>query len=223
MTTFPPSEARRFYDRFGARQDRQLFYEAPALAVLLAHGDFAHARSVFEFGCGTGRLARELLDEHLPAAATYQGIDLSATMVALASERLAPFAARATVSRTSGDTVLSCASGSVDRLLSTYVLDLLDEARIGSLLDEAHRVLVPAGLLCLAGITPGATRRSRVVMHGWNALFRLRPALVGGCRPLRVAGLVDPVRWQIEHREVVVAWGIASEVLVARRRPDAAA
>ena len=48
-------EARAVYDRIGAWQDTQAFYEGPALDALIAHGSFEDARAVFEVGCGTGR------------------------------------------------------------------------------------------------------------------------------------------------------------------------
>ncbi len=86
------------------------------------------------------------------------------------------------------------------------------------MLSEAHRILVPDGLLCIAGLTPGTTPLSRMAMAFWSGLFRLRPFLVGGCRPIRLGERLGGDRWQIRHREVVVACGIASEVLVARRR-----
>ena len=60
-TQFTPDDARRYYDRFGWRQDTQGFYENPAIDDLVKHADFEHARSVLEFGCGTGSFARRLL------------------------------------------------------------------------------------------------------------------------------------------------------------------
>ena len=82
-------QVRAFYDRFGARQDAQAFYEDAALTELVLHADFEAAGRVYELGCGTGRFARRLLERHLPDGATYLGVDLSATMVELARGRLA--------------------------------------------------------------------------------------------------------------------------------------
>ena len=59
MSPLSIPEARRFYDRFGAKQDKQVWYEAAALDDLVLHSDLANARSIFELGCGTGRLALE--------------------------------------------------------------------------------------------------------------------------------------------------------------------
>jgi SAM-dependent methyltransferase len=122
--TLSPDEARRAHDRIGARQDSQAFYEDPATAVLLRHGEFGTARAVYELGCGTGRLARQLLEQLLPATARYRGTDLSPVMVRLARSRLEPYAARAEVQLTAGGPPAGEAAAAYDRFVSGYVLDL---------------------------------------------------------------------------------------------------
>jgi len=216
--TLSHDAARRFYDRFGAKQDQQGFYEDRATRVLRQHADWPQAQAVFEFGCGTGRFAAELLAEALPPTATYTGCDLSTTMVDLAHQRLASFAARAQVRLSDGAPRIDAADATYDRVVSNYVLDLLSSADIGAVIAEAHRVLRPGGLLCLVGLTPGTTVLSRVVTSVWMGIHRMRPSLVGGCRPLELRDYLDRARWDIVHRSVVVAFGIASEVVVVRRR-----
>ncbi len=73
-------EAKKFYDRFGSKQDWQRFYESRAVDDLIAHLKLNQAQSVFEFGCGTGRLAEILLDHFLPVKASYTGVDISTTI-----------------------------------------------------------------------------------------------------------------------------------------------
>ena len=215
MPTLTPEEAKTFYDRFGSRQDSQAFYEAPALDQLIANSSFENAQSVFEFGCGTGRLALHLLQNHLQPDAVYRGTDISSTMIDLASSRLSPFAARATVKLAPGELSFPLEDFSVDRVVSTYVLDLLPDPAVQQFLQEATRVLRPQGLLCLVGITHGTTPISRVVMAAWRWLFRWRPSWVGGCRPTRLDARLSPAAWSVRFRTVTVAWGISSEVLVA--------
>ncbi len=216
MPTLSHDEARRFYDRFGARQDRQGFYENPALADLVAHLDLGEATALAEFGCGTGRLAADLLARHLPADARYLGIDISATMVGLARARLARFGDRARVERSAGPAVLDAADASFDRFVVTYVLDLLSDDDARAVVAEARRLLVPGGLLGLVGLTHGFTPASRVVEGLWRAAYRISPRLVGGCRPI---DLTAPLGrdWQITHHRRLSAFGVPSEVLVARR------
>jgi ubiquinone/menaquinone biosynthesis C-methylase UbiE len=210
-----PSDVRAYYDRFGKKQDSQKFYEDPALADLVAHTAFENAARVIEFGCGTGRFAEKLLREHLPTTATYVGCDLSRTMVDLATARLAKYSNRSSVVLSENGVHLPLADNSVDSVISTYVLDLLSESDIKELLNEASRVLDIDGRLCLVSLTRGPTMLSRTVSGLWNTVFRLHASLVGGCRPIRLENYLAPDRWEITYRNVVVAYGVPSEVLVA--------
>lgn len=206
-------EARAFYDRFGAKQDLQSFYEDPAVERLIAHADFANASAVVELGCGTGRHAERLLRAVLPASATYTGFDASETMVALAQNRLGPYSNRARVYLTDGSLKLPMADRSCDRFLSTYVLDLLSEEDIRTVLGEARRVLAPGGRLCLVSLTFGETPVSRLLCRVWMGLHSVRPQLVGGCRPLHLQPFLK-ASWELIHHEVVCTLGVCSEVLV---------
>jgi len=219
--TLDPPALRTFYDRFGKRLDSQGFYEDPAHDVLVARGDFRDARSVFEFGCGTGKLAARLLETALPATAHYLGCDLSPVMVELASRRLAAYGERARVALSDGRIRFPCPDDAVDRVVATYVLDLLPEAQIREFFAEAQRVLTPGGVLCLASLDGGTGLPSRLVAALWAGLFRLKPDLVGGCRPIRLAPFVDHRAWRRVHGQVVTPFGIPSEVLVLQRKTDA--
>lgn len=215
MRTLTLEEAKSYYDRFGAKQDNQSFYEAPALRALVANGRFDKATSVFEFGCGTGRFARELLTDHLPSTAQYRGVDISATMIQLASARLASFSSRATATLVSDGVVIPVDNNSIDRFVSSYVLDLLPNDSVEKIFNEAHRALQPNGLLCLAGLTKGVTPISRLTMGVWEWLFSRNPSIVGGCRPTQLMEYILADKWQVQYRTVVVAWGIPSEIVVA--------
>lgn len=215
--TLSHEEARHFYDRFGARQDSQAFYERPALEGMLAHLALGEAGAVLEFGCGTGKLAAEMLAQNLGPECRYLGLDVSRTMVELARARIAPFGARAEIRQTDGAPRIEAADGSFDRFVSTYVLDLLPEDEMRAVLEEAHRVLAPGGRLGIASLTHGRSGVARVVTWAWQRIHRLRPALVGGCRPIEVADLLSEGDWKLRHRSVVSPYGIASEVVVAER------
>lgn len=212
-----PSEVRAFYDRFGKKQDSQGFYENPALDDLISHSNFTEAKKIFEFGCGTGLFAALLLEKHLPSSATYLGYDLSSTMVDLATNRLAPFAGRAQVLLSDGPIKFPLSDNSVDRVVSTYVLDLLSESDIREFLREAHRVLMPGGKMCLVSLTRGATFLSCLVTSLWTLIFHLKASLVGGCRPVSLAEYdLDPNDWQTEYRKVIISFGIPSEISILK-------
>jgi SAM-dependent methyltransferase len=213
--TISTNEARRFYDKFGAKQDRQGFYEDEALDLLIELGEFSEACSVFEIGCGTGRLAARLLSDHLPASAHYVGVDLSPTMVRLAGDRLAPFGDRCEVHASDGKFEISRFGGPFDRVVSTYVLDLLSLTDIQACLTGAHAAMVEGGRFCHAGLTRGTGPVSRATSALWTLVHRINPMLIGGCRPLTLADLMPESQWQLMHREVVVSATIPSEVVIS--------
>ena len=213
--TLSRSDVEAVYDRVGAWQDTQAFYEAPAFDALVAGGGFADARSVVEVGCGTGKLAERLLQNHCPSAARYAGYDLSGTMVRIARARLGAFGNRAAVHETDGGLTFDDPDGAYDRVVATYLLDLLSRDDARTLLGEAHRLLRANGRLCLAGLTWGQSPLSWCVSGLWNTVHRIRPGWVGGCRPLRQRPLLNETRWSVRTHTLVTAWGVPSEVLVA--------
>jgi SAM-dependent methyltransferase len=214
VTPLSHQRVRAIYDRIGAKQDTQIFYENPAVRMLLRQGDFEHARRVFEFGCGTGRVAAEVLA--LAPGASYRGLDLSPRMVALARERLERFGPAAEVALSEGEPPAD-PPASCDRFLSTYVLDVLPEEEIRAVIAAAHRMLEPGGRLCVCSLTHGITPASRFVVGIWERVHARHPAWVGGCRPLEPAGFLAEGAWRVRFNRKISAWGVPSDVLVAER------
>ncbi|MGH9129266.1 MAG: class I SAM-dependent methyltransferase [Acidimicrobiales bacterium] len=213
MPALTSSQARRVYDRIGRAQDWQAFYEDRAVDRLLAHSELGSASSVFELGCGTGRLAARLMGLLGPDA-SYRGVDLSPVMVSLARARLAGWPDRARVALVDGSLPLPCATGSVERFVSSFVLDLLASDHARAVLAEARRILAPDGLACLASLAPGVSRAERAVSRAWMAAWERAPSLVGGCRPISLLRLVG-AEWQVRHHSLVRAYGLVTEVVVA--------
>jgi SAM-dependent methyltransferase len=85
-------QAQAVYDRAAPKvRDSESVYGGPAISALLAAADLrANCKGLlFEFGCGSGRLARRLLQEgELGRGARYLGVDGSAASVELARRRL---------------------------------------------------------------------------------------------------------------------------------------
>ncbi|MDE2430715.1 MAG: class I SAM-dependent methyltransferase, partial [Burkholderiales bacterium] len=211
---FDATAAQAYYDRFGKKQDSQGFYEDPALDDLVAHASFHESRRVFEFGCGTGKFAARLFDQHLSPSASYFGCDVSPIMVGLAKQRLAIYDERAQVALSDGAVRFPVSEKSVDRVVSSYVLDLLSEADIHCFFAESRRVLIPGGKVCIASLTRGRSGMSRIVSSLWMAAFHLNPALVGGCRPIQVDAFVHPQEWQVVHQRIVAPFGVPSEIRI---------
>lgn len=207
-----------FYDRIGRFQDTQHSYEDTAVHRLVQLADFEQAESVLELGCGTGRMAANLLASVLPSRARYVAVDVSPTMVRIASQRLSPWADRVAVKLLEAPGLsLPGDDATFDRLLATYVFDLLSPEHARALIDEAARLLAPGGLITLASLTNGTTTTSRIVCSAWNAVAHRWPSLVGGCRPIELKDLITGPKWSVRHMEVLVRLGVPSEVLLAQR------
>jgi ubiquinone/menaquinone biosynthesis C-methylase UbiE len=217
MNTLTRKETKAFYDRFGSKQDKQAFYEDPAIRVLMEQAHFDKAEAVVEFGCGTGRFAEHLLADHLSENATYWGCDISKTMVTLTEDRIHSYGERAKVVEMGNGLDLPQADACADRFVSNHVLDILSEDDIRRILNEAHRILRKDGLACLVSITSGTHWFSKMVMDLWKWTHALRPTLVGGCRPIELSQYLTPNDWDT-HQSIAVAYGVASEVIVARKR-----
>ncbi len=211
-----PEEAAAFYDRLGKGLDSQRFYEDPAISHMILHADFGHAACVVDFGCGTGRLAEKLLRDHLPRTARIMALDVSARMVEITSRRLADFGDRALVVKTAGDMTLPLPVSATDRVVATYVLDLLTDEDARRFIGEADRVLKTGGLLCLVSLTEGKGGLSRMVCALWMFFHRINPVWTGGCRPVRLLPLLGP-GWTLRHHRVMVRFGVPSEILVAEK------
>ncbi len=215
MRTLSHARAKRFYDRFGTRQDRSTLYEERPLELLIENAELGEATAVFEFGCGTGRLAERLLRDHLSEQTTYTAVDVSDTMFGLARERLAQWPSRTEVYLTTGEMDLEVDDSSCDRFICTYVCDLLSTNDIHKLLEEAHRILRPGGLLCLASLTAAHGFGAKLATGLWRLTYLISPVLVGGCRPIRLWRYIYADYWEARFRRVVCPGGLCSEILVA--------
>ena len=218
--TITPAEAERFYDRMGRGLDRFGAFEDRARVEVAERGRFEEAGAVVEFGCGTGSLAERILERHLPAGGRYLGLDVSARMVEAASERLARFGDRAVVRKSDGGMELEAPDASCDRFVSTFVLDLLSREDTHRLLADAHRILAPDGLLCLAGLSRGESLVSSSISSLWAGIQRLAPARVGGCRPIVLTSFLAPDRWRIVHRRTLTMVGVPADVVIAARQDE---
>jgi hypothetical protein len=98
------------------------------------------------------------------------------------------------------------------------VLDLLSEADIDLVLAEAHRMLRPGGLLCLAGLSTGRAWHTKAIASLWAALHAMAPELLGGCRPVALLPRLSPDRWEIRHHRALSPFFVPSEAIVAARR-----
>jgi len=216
-STLSHAESSAFYDRFGATQDKQGWYENAALDEMILYADFESAHSLCEFGCGTGALAERLLTQSATGIDYYLALDSSSIMVQLANNRLEPLPAT-DVKLTDGAIHVPSPPTMFDRFVCCYVFDLLSESDAHLLLAEAARVLKPGGLLCVVSLSKGQTLTSKFVSTVWTLAYNISPSLVGGCRPISLRTMLRLEDWDIRDQRTVEPWGVPSEVIVAAYR-----
>lgn len=227
--TLTRTEAREVYDGFARKghiggQDAGGGYGGPAVQALLTMAAFANAGSVLEFGCGGAKLAEAALTEHRELE--WRAVDMSCAQLENARARMSRFGTRFSCELLEeGDPAAVTVSEPVDRFVSTYVLDLLNEGDMMGVIDAAERCLDPhRGILLLAGITWGyqgeaATVRTFLMTMLWEVLYKIRPRTVGGCRPQLLGPYLEERGWRIVSIERTSPDGfpwMASEVLSAR-------
>ena len=167
---------------------------------------------VLEVAVGTGLLFERILHRNPHGIAV--GVDLTPAMLARARARAVHSAAPQHWHLQVGDALaLAFGDGAFDVVLNCYMFDLLPEADFLPVLEEMHRVLRPGGRLVVANLAPV---RSPVYAL-WERLHSLNPALVGGCRGIRLSADVIRAGFAIATREEVTQLGVTSEVIAARR------
>jgi len=203
------------YDWIGTKLDSQSFYGQSGLDEIIKHGQFDTAHAVFEFGCGTGRFAQQLLGQYLPDDTRYTAIDISPKMIEITRSRLKPWQQRINIIKSAGNVKLDFSDNSFDRFISSYVVDLLSHEDAIRLTDEAHRVLNEKGLICLVSITKGTTLFSKILMGSWRLINKIHPVLTAGCRPVRLLPMLSAEKWAVTFHKVISQYGVSIEVVIA--------
>lgn len=207
----------KYYDRWGARQDSQAYYESPIFNHILETVPVHAGASIFELGCGTGMFAHALMTRFAQQNIHYTATDLSLNMVKLARQRLAPWQKRITIRHSDAQPVIPAETDSLSHVVSTYVLDILTERQIRAFLSDSHRVLEHGGFLIVAGISPGFNLRTRLRMRFWQWQYDNNPLRVGGCRPMHLQPLLSTQAWKLNQHHRFASRGVSSELLIVTK------
>jgi len=165
--------------------------------------------SLLEIAVGTGTLFAELVAKN--PLGRNEGIDLTPEMVEQTRKKLG---GRAKV-RVGDAHRLEFGDGEFDLVVNGYMFDLLPEEDFPVVLGEMHRVLKPGGRLLL--INMAASQRKRTAL--WTAIYKLNPAMMGGCRGVLLEEPIRRAGFELAHREELDQLGFPTELLLARRPP----
>lgn len=172
----------------------------------LAWADIQNGESVLEVAVGTGLSFRRVLRAN-PAGRNV-GIDLSPAMLRQARRR-AERIGRSYELQIGDAYALNFPDDTFDVVLNSYMFDLLPEHDFVPVLREFKRVLRPGGRLVQLNMTLGLKPYNRV----WDWIYRLHPALLGGCRGVEMAPSFERAGFENVRRAYISQFTYPSEVL----------
>lgn len=171
---------------------------------LAAIGD---GEDVLEVAVGTGLAFVKILEAN--PSGRNEGIDLTSAMLSRAEKR-ADRAGLENYNLRLGDAYdLPFPRQSFDVVVNNYMFDLLPEDDFVRVLEEFRRVLRPGGRLALVNMTHGTRWYNGI----WSGLYQLRPALLGGCRPVSLLPALRRCGFRETKREYVSQFTFPSEVV----------
>ncbi len=200
-----------FYDRMAPLYDLWVeLFETKARRRAEEILNIQSAETLLEVAIGPGRhFIRLAQNTDLKMSV---GMDLSSRMLKLADRRLKRIR-RINIHLCRGDAIaLPFRDGGFDRVLSCYMLDLLDERDLPVVLAEFKRVLKATGKLVVINMAEQSPFFNRL----WMSIYRHNPVLVGGCRPIELAAIIEQCGWRILQREEIRQSGFRSELVSAK-------
>lgn len=204
------SDAARLYDGLAKVYDlwgRLTESRAQRRALELAR--IRNGQCVLDMAVGTG-LAFEQVVRKNPDGRNV-GIDISRGMLARAQQRLRRAGLGNHELRMGSADAIEEKDHSVDVLLNCYMFDLLPETEWPVVLAEYRRVLKPGGMLVLVNMTFGESFGSGI----YEAIYRLSPSLIGGCRGVQFAPVLERNGFTVKSREYFEQMLFPSEVILA--------
>mgnify|MGYP000004362935 CR=1 FL=1 len=171
--------------------------------------DVKDGEDVLEVAVGTGVAFYEIAVRN--PNGTNTGIDLSNGMLSKAKKRLQSLPHRNYHLNIGTAFELEMADDSVDTLVNQYMFDLLPFEVFEKILREFKRVLRPSGKMVLVNMTEAEQFMGRI----YDRIYRISPRLMGGCRAVKLSGLIEKQGFKIDKREYHQQMLFPSEVILA--------
>ena len=210
--TFSPQTLTRHYAAVAWFYDLWAWLtEDKAVKRAFRLADIHDGMDILEVAVGTGRLFRKIVEQN--PSGRNEGIDLSPDMLARARKRLAQAPVASWSLQTGSAFRLPYPDNSFDRVVNTFMLDLLPVEDIPKAVSEFHRVLRPGGRLVLVNFGFGERWYNGI----WYWLAKYFPALLTNCRPVRPQQAVERAGLHIVHHETVSQNTFPSEVIIASK------
>jgi ubiquinone/menaquinone biosynthesis C-methylase UbiE len=166
-----------------------------------------NGEEVLEVAVGTG-LAFERILKANPSGRN-EGIDLTEAMLIRADRKAAKSGSNNYRLRVGDAYDLDFPDNSFDVLINNYMFDLLPQQDFLTVLEEFNRVLRPGGRLAMVNMTKG----ERWYNGLWERIYRINPALLGGCRGVSLLPQIEVCGFRQTKREYMSQLTFPSEIV----------
>jgi ubiquinone/menaquinone biosynthesis C-methylase UbiE len=163
--------------------------------------------SVLEVAVGTGLAFDKILKSN--PSGQNEGIDLTEAMLDRAERRAVRTGLDNYRLRIGDAYDLDFPDDVFDVLVNNYMFDLLPQQDFATVLDEFKRVLRPGGRLAMVNMTKGKRWYNGI----WERIYRLNPALLGGCRGVELVPQLEACGFIETRREYFSQMTFPSEVV----------
>lgn len=188
------------------------------MVTALRFADIKGNSSILDAGLGTGRALAEIVKK-AGNRVRIIGLDISPKMVWKARELVEHERISDEVNLIVGDVAKTPFRDRIfDVVFCSYVLDLIDTPTIPSVLSEFKRTLVNSGRLILVSLSNGTKWYDKMRMYEW--VYRLSPAILGGCRPIRSSAYLENVGFKRVKRHFMHAGHLMPTEIVTATKSD---
>ncbi len=182
--------------------------EEKALRTILKWASIQDGHSILDAGVGTGRLFSRITSQNKTGRNV--GLDLSEAMLKKTRNKCGK---HKNVQLLQADiTNLSGNLGTFDRIISSYVLDLLPENQYASILSQFRSMLQPKGKLIIAYMEAGDKPSHKF----WGWVAETFPRLMTHCRPIHLETFLQETGFMIEQKISFTQFTFPSCVIEAR-------
>ena len=184
--------------------------ESRARDRCLELADIQDGESVLEVAVGTG-LAFERILQKNPSGEN-EGIDLTEAMLARAEKKAAKSGSKNYRLQVGDAYDLDFPDDTFDIVINNYMFDLLPQQDFLTVLREFKRVLRPGGRLAMVNMTNGGRWYNGI----WERIYRVNPALLGGCRGVLLSPHLEARGFEQVRREYFSQLTFPSEIICAK-------
>lgn len=193
----------QFYDVWGALTEGRARRRGIELAAV------QDGESILDVAVGTGLILADIAKRN--RTGLNAGIDITSGMLQKARSRLKKSLSQVELKQASAFEI-PYPGETFDLVTNGYMFDLMPVEMMPKILMEFRRVMKPGGRLVLVNMTEG----ERPGSHFYQWIYQHSPRLMGGCRGVKMAGLLLQAGFQVMVREYHQQALFPSEVILAR-------